>query len=437
MDTLKLSPQLKAFGVFALSIGLSYRSLEPTLVSQVFQLLLLLITMLAFLRIVYTPNTADTGTEKTSSRTIVAPMLWFTMGSVLVGFLAQQDIYPLFTAVIPLAFFMMGAICVVKLKHSGVPLIDIIQVALVTALAATLLRPFFYLYVQGGDVDTGRWQFLSNAMPIAVSYCVVRLFAGFKIKHIMIAAGVATVTMLSLTRTALLYPVAQMVFVALSKPKLLVRPQFITSVLLLAIAVPMGLGIVSTVKPELMDKWYTRLIGDRAEHGVDITALGRSSERTYQLDKFKTSWSSTLIGHGLAAEIHQSGEAAAQLAMILGEVSVYDYAARGFGHNMPVSLLYLGGIVFSLPVFILLFCSLVWAYLILWRTPVAAFIEQPLLLLIPFSAVAYMICGNLGILLGDRCGGGFYGIVLGLTYVLYKTTKTKGLTNVTPPTLPR
>lgn len=85
-----------------------------------------------------------------------------------------------------------------------------------------------------------------------------------------------------------------------------------------------------------MDRWTQRLLNREEAVGEDITLYTRESEWNFMTDAFLKSERSILFGNGIAARTVWYSPR---------KVSSVAQGSLGYGHNQPLSLLFIGGLV--------------------------------------------------------------------------------------------
>lgn len=191
---------------------------------------------------------------------------------------------------------------------------------------------FVYSLVSGSiDFETVRFQILSAATIPALGYLEGLVLFGLSLTEWGAMGGAFVVVFLSVTRTYLISIMVQLASL-LPGAQRLIGPRLVAMIVAGAIFVA-GLAVFGS---NSLDRWTDRLLNRETQVGEDITLYTRESEWNFMTDAFLKSERSILFGNGIAART---------VWYAPKKVSSVALGSLGFGHNQPLSLLFIGGLV--------------------------------------------------------------------------------------------
>lgn len=353
---------------------------------------------------------ARIGTLSRRSVNWMLPMMAFALASTLTGVLRGQAVYAVLSHLAPLLIFIVAVLVVSNLRNEAASLL-LPSIAFIALLSTAWKLVFGFSYT-GLDIETIRYQIISGALPLLFAYGVTGILVERR-KWTALAIGLSLLVIaLSVTRTYLV------VFAVSSFAAMLAIPisalgRTIRRGLILFMVGAVALFAIGLAYPEVIERWTTRMVTNESI-GFDLTGATRLAEATDQLQKLDADLLGLLFGFGQAAETRFAGHAAQLVESVLGSDGVR-YVGYGYGHVFYVGLIYVGGLVFALPV---LGCFL----LLLWRTIRRSRrtwknmpMEARFATIWGVSAFAgYLFWGFFGATWGDRAISFYFGISMGI-----------------------
>lgn len=406
-----ISPLLIAFYAFLLPIAFDFRAIEAgqasamTLQGVIMGLLLALLINLWRLA---------GGRMKPATLAGLCATALFVATGWLVGLTRGQQVYEIFRNSLPLVTFALGLLSVDFLSRSSMSWRQFWIAVLTVALLATLVRIGLVLG-RGANLALVRYQILSGASPLLSGYLAsLLLFGGWNLRAGLTSAAHLLAVLLSITRTQLLiFVVDIMVLVAVAGRTVLMSRRLWSSAAAASVIGVLLLATSPVLPGDPMTQWLFRLVGHERQVGADITAITREAEIAYQIAQLADECFLP-VGCGLGAFTTIDPHAAARAYLITGEGGIR-YGYTGFGHNTPISLIYLGGFA-GVPLLLFGVASAWTAVRVLLRTVRGG--EPHLPASVGLAVIGYYVYSLLGGVFGDRQYALFLGVSTGFTFWL-------------------
>ena len=336
----------------------------------------------------------------------VAPFLLLIGAGTLSGILYGQETYLVLSTAIPMVSFLLAAIAVHAIDGEEEKRIAV-GIILATAFMAAAAKFAFGFYYYEVDFENVRYQIISGSVPLLFAYGFAGIFSRgqkFALTAIFVAVLIVVV---SVTRTYIIVFGLSALVCLYSYSKAASR---VTGFLVIAIVVAvLGVALVELV-PGILGRWNDRITS--SEFGVDLSAAYRVAEAEYQLRRLWADGTGLLLGFGHAAKTGLAGDNVRLIASELGRHAT-GYYSFGYGHNVYVGLIYVGGIVAGVPVMGALF-YLLWKGLQRARQTAATPLDQFLLIWGVAAFAGYMANGMLAGTFGNRSISFFCGVSAGL-----------------------
>jgi len=343
--------------------------------------------------------------------TMAVPFIIFAVASCTIGVLRGQDLYAVLAQAVPVIIFTQTFVIFATYPRTTDRLNQLISLSIISGLLAAVWKVVFAFSYYGLTEGTVRYQILSGASVLLFSYAVASFLTGGR-KYMWPAMIMSLgVVFASVTRTYLvIFAVSGAIAIMLLPASHAKRSLMRAISLLLAIA---GcLCVLKFVFPELGERWLQRIFSYR-EVGVDVTSLTRIAEAKGQLQELSNSPLGTTFGFGMLGKINWSGEEVNTLVSILG--SNASTAGVSYGHNFYTGLIFVGGIVFGLPVALVIFGTLIRSYRKLRRQYAGLSGEERFAALFSVAATSGYVCfGFMGGTFGDRSISFYYAVATGL-----------------------
>lgn len=339
----------------------------------------------------------------------VAPFVFFLFVGFISGLLREQSLYPLAAKATPLLMFINMVIFVSCYARNNDEQTQLLDTVIFFSISSAIWKVAFIFSHSGLDLNTVRYQIISGSVTIIFAYAVTGLLFERR-KLVYIAAVVSLgVVGISVTRTYLVVFALSGLCLILLLPK-----QHISKTMFRLISVAGILIIVTSINPELAERWIFR-ITTSSDVGFDLTGATRLAEATYQINLLGSDLSGLFFGFGMNAETHFAGKYALLIQDILGDYSL-DFQGNGYGHIFYVGLIYVGGIFAGGGVILALVIIVILASKELKRVWTISSDEEKYIGLFGISAsLGYIGYGFLGGTWGDRSMSFFFGVAIGLS----------------------
>lgn len=360
---------------------------------------------------------------KISRRSIqwMVPMMLFALASAVTGILREQPVYSVLSHLVPLLIFIV-AVLVVSNLHNKVGRLLLPSIAFFALLSTAWKLGFGFTYT-GLDLETIRYQIISGALPLLFAYGTTGLLVERR-KWTAIAIGLSIlVVVLSVTRTYIV------VFAVTTCAAILAMPlsalgKATRRGLILAFLGVAALIVVGLVFPEAIERWTSRM-GSSERFGFDLTGATRLAEAAYQFQKMGEDTLGLFFGFGQGTETRFGGSAAQLVQSVLGN-RTFEWRGHGYGHISYVGLVYVGGLVFGLPVIGVFILLLSRAILISRQAWQKMTVETRFTTIWGISSYAgYLSYGAFGAPWGDRTFSLYFGISVALILLGLRQIKTE------------
>lgn len=341
------------------------------------------------------------------------PIAVFLGTGIASGLLQGQSLYATLAMGVPLGIFIVTMLAVASFAQDPAELTGLLTMIIGFALASGLWKIGFGFVYYGLTLADVRYQILSGATPLLFAYGV----AAVLLRHRRLALPAMVLALaavaLSVTRSYLLvFLVSTLVAPLALPPQSLPRSMARIGIGLLGVMV--AITLIGLAEPQIIARWGMRLnAGHRL--GFDLTWATRLAEVDYMLTRLQTDPAKLIYGFGIAAETRFSGAQAILIRAALGDGGLH-YSSHGYGHNLYVGILYLGGLFTGAALIVTLLGSTVGAVLRSRRSdhdqthPEARFA-----LIWGIAACAgYAAFGLLGGTFGDRSISFYYAVAFGL-----------------------
>lgn len=339
-------------------------------------------------------------------------LVGFVVPSTLISIYNGHPIFDAVAAAIPVVLLILTSLAAYAVTMKATSHRQLLWTIVAIVLLSAVFKVGANLAFQtGSGVVSSRYKILPGSNNLLVALPVVAIVSGSGIGWWILGGMGMLPTFLSATRTALLSLLAIVALTMISNFKLLAR----TSVAAIAGIALIGTAYVvapKSIAGEMVDYWYFRLFEHNRELGFDLTAEVRRGELDFMIDKTFKSADTILFGNGMAAPTALSGISIRQFRGYIGDE--VHLSSRGFGHNNYISLLFIGGALFGLPVIIAMMLILAQTIIAIYR--LGRFSITDTVLLSVWMAAAYVsttVNALLSSPMGDRSASVFFGLVVG------------------------
>lgn len=334
----------------------------------------------------------------------------FATSSCISGFLRGQEVYAILAQILPFLIFSNAFLISSNYTKDSFENLNILRIVIISGIFAACWKVFFAFSYYGLDIGSVRYQILSGATIMLFCYGIVSFFIT-KNKYYFISLILSLgLVLVSVTRTYIVI----YIFVFLSCLMSLPYKNFAKTIYKISVAfffIILILWILITLNPVFEERWLSRLFINEAS-GNDLTALTRISEAKGQLELMSNDIFGALFGFGISAKTYWSGQEVNEIINILG--SKFDTSGYSYGHNLYIGILYVGGIIFGIPViFILMFLPIL-ALIKFKKLYGKLNVNQKNIGLFAIcSAFGYLFYGFLAGTFGDRSMSLYYGLIFG------------------------
>jgi hypothetical protein len=343
----KLPLALFLFSLFFWSID--YRP-ETGKDALVVQLPVLFVHALSFLAILRSANKKNLGTLSG----FLFICFLFCIPAAIIGLLHGQEFRPIMANVIAFSVYISTTIsCFLVLETVSDK--ETLFNKLKTVCFGFIVLHFITVYIARGGIDlsSSRYEYLSGATIPGSALLAIAVFSGFTIRDMAVALANVAVILISVTRTQLVVLAGQIASIGLASPILLFQKKFLKSAMAFSLITFSVITADVVMETGLTARWLLRLNVTK-EKGADPTALSRIAENNYMVERFTDSIQTIMLGNGLSAKTTLIGREAMLSASLVGSATVH---SNGFGHNNHLSLLYIGGLLFGMPLLVLTFIN--------------------------------------------------------------------------------
>jgi hypothetical protein len=269
------------------------------------------------------------------------PFLIMIFISTLRGLFGKQSLTDVFVSLVPMVVFVM-AVCTFCLATSREDRIWVLKVAWALAMLASinvLLRAV--VGPESFALDEVRWRIASSSLLILIAYSLNGFFCTTVKFHRLTLLFCIAIIWISLTRSYVLSLVGMTLFSSLLSSRHLLS--WVTKLLYCLVVLAIVVAANVYFDPNTFDNWISRFLVF-TEVGFDITGATRLAEANYQISRLMSNPVGFIFGFGFGAESGYSGVFADMVYELLRGDSIKDKGINGFGHNMYLGFIYVGGI---------------------------------------------------------------------------------------------
>lgn len=397
------------FFIMLFSLAFDYRSIDGSLIVIVLGLVNVVVGFLLIL------------SQRQFNKKVFYLISFFWLFAIitsLVGILRGQGSYSVLAQILPFVIFCNTAIIYASFIHRNDDFVEIVKLSIWVAIFSMIWKPFFAIYYYSLNFTEVRYQIISGACIFLFAYglsCIITKKNKNPIISIISIIFPIIIVLVSVTRTYIFVFFLMLIlglFLFNVKRGILI---FLKSGVLFSIVICISLFIF----PEAGDRWFGRLFNLKQDGLNDLTSLTRLAEINGQIYHLKNDFLGLLFGLGIAAKTEWMGDAFYEVLLILG--SNFEGVGGSYGHNVYVGLIYVGGLVFGMPIIILLLSILFLSIFKFKKNHMRMSEDKKHLLLFSILSVfGYSLYGVLGGTFGDRSMALFYGISFGilLSFVL-------------------
>jgi hypothetical protein len=324
----------------------------------------------------------------------------------ITGIYYDQGSYLVLSRAMPVVSFLLAAIAVHSLSGDAEKkaAIGIILAIGLIAAAAKFVLGFYYYDL---NLDNVRYQIISGSITLLFAYGFAAMFSKGRTLALIVISIALFVVALSVTRTYIIVFGISALVCIYSYTKTASR---LSGTLLLVIAASIFAVALTELFPDVLGRWTYRMTNSGFD--VDLTAAFRVAEAEFQLRRLWSDGEGLLFGFGHAARTGLAGENVRLIASELGREAT-NLSSFGYGHNLYVGVLYVGGLVAGVPVVAALF-ELLWRGLQQARATSASRVDRFLLIWGASAFAGYLVNGMLAGSFSDRSISFFFGVSAGL-----------------------
>jgi hypothetical protein len=325
---------------------------------------------------------------------------------IITGILYGQETYFVLSHTIPVLSFMFAAIAGHSL-HGDAEKKAAIGIILAVGLVAAAVKFVVGFYYYDLDIENVRYQIIAGSIPLLFAYGFAGMFSkGRKLALLSISIALFIVA-LSVTRAYIIVFGISALVCIYSYSRTASR---LSGTLVLVIATSILAVTLTELFPGVLGRWTYRMTNSGFD--VDLTAAFRVAEAEFQLRRLWSDGEGLLFGFGHAAKTGLAGDNVRLIAGELGREAT-NFSSFGYGHNLYVGLLYVGGLVGGVPV-VVAFFQLLWKGLRHARQASASPTDKFLLIWGVSAFAGYLVAGMLAGTFGDRSISFFFGVSAGL-----------------------
>jgi hypothetical protein len=275
-----------------------------------------------------------------TTRRVIVLFSVFVAFSSAIGLWRGQAAMAIVSSATPVLLFIGAVLLVYQALATAEEPADVRRVILRLAVLSVVLKPLVYYFVSGAfSISEVRFQIVSGAIVIVMAHCVLAMFTGLRSKDVAIMTLVVVILAISVTRTFLVIGLGMMAIDLLLSWSPSVGSRALRSAVILAAV----LGVIAASNEDAWDtissRWQQRLAGQE-ELEFDVTSASRIAEVAFQVESITTTSDTALLGNGIAAPTGGVGEYADLFFALFPDE---DRFSVGFGHNGPVSILFVAG----------------------------------------------------------------------------------------------
>lgn len=340
---------------------------------------------------------------------LVISIFWiFIITSCLVGVVRGQELYSILAQIMPLVLFSNAAL--IYSDYFDINNSRSINIVLFLSVISAIWKLIFSIFYYGLDVENMRYQILSGSIILLYSYGIASFLISKKPFGAFVLLLSLGIVFASVTRSFILVFIVS-TFIPiffLNSSKYIISTLFRFSVVSL-----ISVLLLSFILPDFTERWISRLIGLGEEKSGDITSLTRLAEIEGQIHYLKNDIWGLFFGFGIAAPTEWMGEGLATLITLLGPN--FNTIGYSYGHNIYVGIIYVGGLLFGIPLISLLLLLPLLFYIKAKKYQKLMSVNEKFFLFFTFfSILGFSVYGLLGGTFGDRSMSIYYGIVFGL-----------------------
>lgn len=267
------------------------------------------------------------------------PFALFIFVGTIRGIVGDQSIRELIVSLLPMLIFFLSTMvfAVLAKREDKLFLLKLVCWISVIATISTFAQAYI-INSSGYDLESIRWRMLHLSLIVLFAFglCGMLHTKVYLFRFCLMLS--ISVVFLSLTRTYLVCFILMWFLALVTLPG---RKRLWTA------AMSFGFIFVCTsllyLNLETASAWQTRLISLSLTE-VDLTLATRLAEAQYQISLLSATPINALLGLGFGAESGYGGVFADIVYATLGEGSIEDKGISGFGHNMYIGFVYVGGI---------------------------------------------------------------------------------------------
>jgi len=348
---------------------------------------------------------------------LLIPSLLFIFMAISSGLIRGQSFYDVFALSVPFFLFCIAFVSIASVKFDSKYIKLFLNLIIIFVVISVLFKLIFGFLYYGLSIDNVRYQIIAPTLILLFAYGVSSiLIQKQKLGNLALFFSLF-VLFLSVTRSYIIVFFAVILFLILSFPlsNLIKKVSFILKIFLFLI---FSILILYFFSPEVFERWVIRLFISTAEQGVDVTAITRIAEASFQLNKLMEDPINLLTGVGIAAETRFADEYIKILSIVFSDD--FEYKGQGFGHNNYVGMFYTGGIIFAGLLIYSMFYLLIKTSRFLKNEIIRNKYINEYHFAIAWggsSVAGYIIYGFLGGTFGDRLASLSFGIAFGLIFL--------------------
>lgn len=228
---------------------------------------------------------------------------WAPVAVVISSDTPHSDFLSVF---LPYLLYGQSVLATLLALQVGVQERTIIRTLLTVSAISCAWRLVYAVTLGGVELSSARWQILSPALPLILGASVAALntrtnrpLAVFGIVYFL------TIVTLSITRgylVGLAFVLFATVVATRGRGRALIAGKTLSRMALVVISIGMSISLLTLVLPDdVGDRWLSRLSGEKADSGQEITLLYRLAQFKGQYDELTTSTATMVAGRGFGA----------------------------------------------------------------------------------------------------------------------------------------
>lgn len=334
------------------------------------------------------------------------------------GLVGDQTSIELIVSLLPILIFSVSTIVFAVLAKREDRLFLLKLVCWISLIAA--ISTFAQAYIINSnsyDLQSIRWRMLHLSLIVLFAFglCGMLYMKVYLFRFCLMLS--ISVIFLSLTRTYLVCFVLMLLLAMLTVPG---RKRLGTAVM--SVGFIFVFSSLLYLNLEVASAWQTRLIS-LSSTGVDLTLATRLAEAEYQLSLLSATPINALLGLGFGAESGYGGFFADIVYATLGEGSIEDKGISGFGHNMYLGFVYVGGIFGLFCIFRLITLFYASVKIVMNHMPLIGAGTNKLLFICMLSLGGILTYGLAAGMFNIRSSGFVIGMICGLLLSLVNELK--------------